>query len=312
MSHTQNTVSRFLIWWQQGLLNPWPVSKATPTVVAVIDERICDLQGQSICDAELALLLETQGVYVMAPKELIMSKRLSETHAGLPLNIVAEDVLPFDATELIFVVDDNEANIHSILKSDLLSSQALIKERGGQLAGVAFRDGEQLLFTKPDVVDSASGQAVSVFLLIVSVLLIALVVATLGYLSHAEERRQRTLNTELANVLTLMNTDDLSLRQSALPSINVRGADDVSSLFKSLANTLTTSTRISQLILSDNELLIDASADSATQLQTNLDASGKYASTEFISSISRNSTDDRERFRIRAVLKDDEFSEALK
>ena len=305
MPQTQTTFSRFFAWWQQGLLAPFSGLHKLPTIVCVIDGAICDCEGRPLSESEQPALKSSQGVVLLVTPELVMSKRVHEAQKGLPLSSVIAEVLPFESNELISVWGAKQEHIVCALKSDLVVARKIIETQGLHLVGVAFDEratsSESEYLYVFDNAQASSSSLHKAWMLVVF-LFFALLSASFGYLSKQEHKRNALLSREVSELKIEIEANEANLSNSFSSQIRIRTADKVMQLLTSLTNDLTESTVIDQLILSDEELLIDASAESATRLQSNFEKSDVFMSTEFVSSISRGNDDGNERFRLKASL----------
>ena len=115
MPLTENKILHFLAWWKQGLTKPLPIAKAERVVLRIDGDNLCDPCGQKLSDLQLKKLRESNSVYLLAPQHKVISKRISSSQKGLPLRLIAEQVMPFDASELVLACDETKENIHAIV-----------------------------------------------------------------------------------------------------------------------------------------------------------------------------------------------------
>ncbi len=310
MPAIENKALRFLAWWKQGLANPLPTLTAPAMTVLVDNHVLCDSSGRALSATDIERCQKADGVHLIAPSQRVISKRVSDSQRGLPLSLIAQEVLPFDVSELFLACDEGQANIKAIVRSDLVAEQGVLKENGLNMVGVAFKDGDVLCFSnnRPDdqfTVDGArtASQRVSMIwpVLLVSLMLVPLV--TFSYWSYKEARNVSALNKELSELQARLIPSQAQPASSPLKQVELRDGDSVASVLASFTWSLGANAAVSQLILSDTQLLVDASADSATGVQAGLDASGAFESSEFVTSISRSAGDDIERFRIKVNLR---------
>ena len=311
MPLTENKISHFLAWWKQGLTKPLPIAKAAPVVLRIDGENLCDLSGQKLSDAQLNKFRECKGVYLLAPQHKVISKRISSSQKGLRLRLIAEQVMPFDASELVLACDHPKDNIHAIVKADLAHQLSVIAASGLEIIGVAFTDGEDLLFARDfnagneGGIDIAASQRRALLAWLGAIVItLSAPIAGFAYMSHYEILRADKLRDQLGQLHA-----DLAVSQrrsiSAMPTqTKQRDAANVAASLKSLTNALSEQTRVGYLIFSADQLVIDASAKSATQIQANLDASDAFAASEFVTSISRSASDNAERFRLQISLRE--------
>ena len=310
MPLTENKIPHFLEWWQQGLTKPLPIARAEPVVLQIDGDNLCDLSGQKLSDKQLKNLRESEGVYLLAPQHKVISKRISSSQKGLLLQLIAEQVMPFDASELVLACDGAKQNIHAIVKADMAHQFRVTAASGLDVIGVAFTDGTDVLlssdFNAGNVgnidLSPSKRRALLVWLSIIVITLSA-PLAGFAYMSHCEILRADTLRDELGHLQAELEVSQ-ARSISALPTpTKGRDAANVTASLKSLTNALSEQARVVYLILSADQLVIDANAKSATQIQANVDASGAFVASEFVTTISRSASDDTERFRLRISLR---------
>ena len=323
MAHTQFTIARFLSWWQTGLAAPFAQAQST-LIVRVIGGVVCDSNGLDLNDSprvKKASLMKSNRVALLVPPESALTKAVTESQKGLPLNAVVAEALPFKLDELICSFDHAQENIICVLKTDLSESQKTLDACGFDDVATAFTTGcgedeDYLILKNYDQVESLKSViARPWFLALSAVICLPLIVSSFGfsYLSKSEGARHTQLNASITALSSQL--PDGQFDSELLSSVTLRDAESVVSLLKSLASQLSASTVIGQLILSEGELLIDASAASASELLSNMEQSSVFESTGFVSSISRNTAINstvlnseqsrQERFRIKATLKND-------
>jgi len=244
-----------------------------------------------------------------------MSKRITESQKGVPLGELAEEVLPFKQHELVLARDSGETTLLAVLKSDMSADVELAQEQGARALSVAFDLDGQLIFTGgvllDELLESAprNGQTIMHLKTKMITAFVILGIFGLGFAINkalsVETERQIKLRQELRQLQSHIDATQLVSEKAISERIKIRSATDLSETLSSLTSSLTDTTVLSQVILSGDELIIDARSDSATQVQAQLDASGAFAMTEFVSSISRNVADGSERFRLKATVKDE-------
>lgn len=308
MSHVLTSIENFFTWWKAGLLLPFKtlLDRTEPIVLRMENGQLLDQRDQIINDYDSQA--KKTGVYLLASRELVLSKRINDLQIGLPLEQIVKEILPFDTQELIFTADQQQSHIYAVLKSDLGPESNLAKDHGFRIIGTAFElEGRQMLFKHADSEEPEEQK--NGFLKSQSAIyagLVLILVAALSYTgqyavqSHGEQ--QTKLKQELQTLKTKTKALESRLSTSFSAELEIRNALHVSSQLNSLATSLTDSTQLRQIILSRDDLIIDAQADSATQLLSRVDAKDEFASSEFVSSISRNTNDQQERFRLKIQL----------
>lgn len=318
MSHTDNPVLAFLAWWKRGLLSPLPKVEAIRVAVTLIDDVVCDTAGQALSQSDIEQLVKDADAYLMLSPENVMSRGISDAQKGLPLSDIAEEVLPFDASELIITSAlsqaDKQEQLHCVVRSELFDPLSVCKASGVICCGVAFDLPEQRLFARLDDQPLARAPRISKYWGVALVLLVLGLLASSAYLSQSASQQNKALREQLSQLGQRLEggqgagaqVSSAQLKQAAINSIkqnvDTRDAEQIIAALRSIAESLPEAAVVDQLIISGNELVIDASALSATQVQANLDASGAFEASEFISSISRSASNERERFRLKANI----------
>ncbi|MBL4672964.1 MAG: hypothetical protein JKX81_11950 [Arenicella sp.] len=308
MLNTDNPVLGFFAWWKQGLLSPLPKAEAIRVVLTVVDNVVCDSDGQALSQADIDQLGKDADLYLLAAPEKVMSKRIADAQKGLPLSDIVEEVLPFDASELIVALvvaqGDEQDQLHCLVRSELVDPLSTCKAIGLVCSGVAFDVSEQRLFARLDDQLLVSEPKMPKYWLLALLLLIIALLSSSVYLSHSESQKNKALAGQLNQLREPVSGVQVNeaAAKSIKPLIRAREAEQIIAVLTSITESLPEAAIIDQLILSGNELVIDASAVSATQVQANLDSSGAFEATEFITTISRSANDDRERFRLKARI----------
>jgi hypothetical protein len=304
MFNTDNSVFSFLAWWKQGLLNPLPRAKVSRVVLLVVDHVLCDSSGKKLSQQSIDQLQGESKLYLLAASKKVMSKGISEAQRGLPLWLVAEEILPFNASELFIAKSDDGDHIHFVVRSDLDLQLRIFEASGLGCSGVAFDIPGRRQFVALDS-QALRGTARVPKLRLAGLILVTVgIVAGAGVMSYAAGQKQEALDyqlTQLKQQVSILQGDG-SQTHSIADKIKTRDAKQVVSALKAIAESLPEEAIIDQLILSDNDLVIDASALSATQVQANLDSSQAFQASEFITTISRSTTEDRERFRLKLSI----------
>jgi hypothetical protein len=323
MAHKQSTVAGFLSWWQTSLAAPFAQAQST-LIVRVIGGVVRDSNGLDLnysSRLKKASLIKSNRVALLVPPESVLTKAVTDSQKGLPLNAVVAEALPFELDELICCFDHAQEKIICVLKTDLSESRKTLDAGGFDDVATAFTIGRGddkayiILENNDELESQKSVIAQPWFMALSAVVCSLLIVSSFGfsYLSKSEGARHTQLN---ASITTLSSQlPDGQFDSELLSSMTLRDAESVVSLLKSLASQLSASTVIDQLILSEGELLIDASAASASELLSNMEQSSVFESSGFVSSISRNTAVNstalnseqsrQERFRIKATLKND-------
>ena len=304
MSNTVNTAFRFFAWWKQGLLNPLPKARSVQIVLSVLDNVLCDATGQTLTASEIDFCKKGADIYLLAPTEQVMSRRIPDAQHGLPLSDIAEEVLPFDASELIVTLSVDQTYIYSIVKSGLSDQLSVITSNDLICCGIAFDVLGQFVFAQQRGDSRVSNKRAQITVFATIVLMFSGLVVSYLYVLHSEDQKRQSLSQQLKQ-LTLETAGmhlDNSQTGSVIAQIELRGAEHLAFALTSVSGALTEATIVDQLILSGNELLLDASAESATQVQANLETSGAFKSTEFVTTISRSPGQEYERFRLKAII----------
>jgi hypothetical protein len=308
MSHTDNPVLGFFSWWKQGLLSPLPRAEAPRVVLTVVDNVVCDSVGQALSQSDIDQLGKDADLYLFVAAEKVMSRHIADAQKGLPLSDIAEEVLPFDASELIVALDvaqgDDQDQLHCIVRSELVDPLSVCKTSGLVCCGVAFDVSEQRLFARLDDQPLVRAPKIPKYWLLALLLLAIGLFASSMYLSHSESQKSKALTEQLSQLREQVSGGKVNgeATKSIKQLIETRDAEQVIAALTAIAESLPEAAIVDQLILSGNELVIDANAVSATLVQANLDSSGAFEASEFITTISRSASDDRERFRLKANI----------
>lgn len=308
MSHTDNPVLGFFAWWKQGLLSPLPKADVIRVVLTVVDGVVCDSAGQALNQGEIDQLGKSADLYLFVAPEKVMSRRIFDEQKGLPLSAIAEEVLPFNASELIVALDvaqgDDQDQLHCIVRSELVEPLSICKVSGLVCSGVAFDVSEQRLFARLDDQPLVSEAKIPKYSLLALLLLVIGLLISSAYVSHSESQKSKALTGQLSQLREQVSGEQVNgaVTKSIKQAIQTREAEQIITTLTAIAESLPEAAIVDQLILSGNELVIDANAVSATQVQANLDSSGAFEASEFITTISRSANDDRERFRLKASL----------
>jgi len=310
MPVNQQLISRFFSWWKQGLMYPLAglINHATskPIVLSIVDGALADHTGATLNNTQISRMTGCS-VYLLAPNEQVMSKRVPDASKDLSLSQLVEQILPFNADELVVTSDPKNDTIYAILSADISDQQSEIEAKGINVIGLAFASANEYLYSDQfksrntgSNLNSHSGRLGW----LAALLAISVPIAGMMFLSHTETEKHRELKDKLAQLeLGLQSIESTSINFPP-EKLTIRDSSQVKSNLQSLASALTASTRLDQLILSTEELVLDASATSATKVHANLDKSDAFGSSEFVSSISPSTDNTVERFRIKARLKE--------
>jgi hypothetical protein len=303
MFNTDNSVFGFFAWWKQGLLNPFPKTQVTREVLSVVDNALCDSEGNKLSQENIDQLQTRSNLYLFVAKQKVMSRGISDAQKGLPLARVAEEVLPFNASEL-FIAQSDDEHIHFVIRSELDDQLRIFEASGLSCTGVAFDFLEDRLFVELDNQTLVGNAPIPRFLMLAVLVLLIGIVASALFISDAENQKEKTLEYQLTKLRQQASVMHRDARQTSSIDalLTTRDAKQVFAALRSIAELLPEKAIVDQLILSENDLLIDASAVSATQVQANLDSSKAFAASEFITTISRSSKEDRERFRLKLSI----------
>ncbi len=306
----QQLILRFLSWWKQGLTYPFAGlfnrAASKPVILSIVDGQLADHTGATLSSTQISSM-KGQRVYLLAPNERVMSKRVSDAAKGLSLTQTVEQILPFNADELVLASDPKNDTVHAILVADISDQRSEIEATGMNVIGLAFAAGNKHLYSEqfksPNTGSNLSNNSARLGWL-AALLAISLPIAVMLLLSHTETEKHAKLEDELAQfALRSLSNDSDSIKMPA-EELTIRSSLHVKSSLQSLASALTESTRLDQLILSTDELVLDASARSATKVHANLDKTDAFGSSEFVSTISRSTDNTVERFRIKVRLKE--------
>ncbi len=296
------------------------------------DGEFYDQSGQLLDGASLSGLTHSTETCLLVPDDLVMSRTISEQHKGLSLATIAEQLLPFSAAELVYVLDDDGQTIHVAVAEEMRVAHQALLSHGVSLDSLAFlardKSGEERLCVTNEVSSLLGDQAhnerigqaenklkstqIRALVIALTPLIFCLMVSALSHY-WLSEQKQALSNLETAysglvgdqtsnNAQSFLTIDDLSSRVS-LRQAEGLSADKLHEDLTSMARNISESTELSQLIVSPAEIILDASASSGSELQAQLDESKLFESTEFVSSISQNNNGESERFRLKLLRK---------
>lgn len=296
------------------------------------DGEFYDQSGQLLDGARLSGLADNSEVCLLVPSELTMSRALNQQHKGLSPANIAEQILPFSAAELIYVLDDDEQKVHVAVAAEMHVAHQALLAHGVKLSGLAFlaedNSGQERLCVTQELssflVDQASNEhndqaenklkpiQIRAFFLALTPLIICLIVSAVSSYWLSEQKQELSrLNAAYSELVgdqtrnqaqLFLPIEDLSSRLS-LRQAEGLSAERLREDLRSMARNISESAELSQLIISPAEIILDASAKSASELQAQLDESKVFESTEFVSSISQSKDGESERFRLKLQRK---------
>jgi hypothetical protein len=303
MVQPENKFSNFVSWWMQGLASVFPAPKPQVVILYVEGDSVHSVNEGRLSDNAIDKLKHSSNIYLLAPPESVMSKPLSDRQKGLFLNSIVEDLLPFEANELVVARDNLEEVIYAVVKSEVSRQRKIVAEHGLIITGIAFAHGDEYVYAEES--DQSQTKFSKMFRASLAALIVIVIsfYSTYGALSHFQRQRQTALIDQLSQLKKRLDVQPLISPEIFSTQFKIRTAADVLSLLSPLAGSLSEKVVIDQLILSDRELLIDAKAPNASQVLAGVEGLDIYGSSEFVTSISKGVNDQLERFRLKIDLR---------
>ena len=305
--------SNFLQWWWHGLKSPWLALVAKPEVIRVTSKGI---EYRSAINANKDIKLSRQHksgkAYLLAPIDKVISVAIPANLKTAALADIAESLLPFDSHELHIAADRQRSRLYTIA---IKHSEALISQltSAGKIPlGVAFEHGQNLVYSDidPRLISAAkTSKPGKLSLSLVSIIVLTCGIITFAWLS--ESARHKGLLVELQNLQKPLAgspakdafvTEEYDKLLSELNSLKDWPISRSVQILQELVQRLPAEANVTQLILQDDEVVLDGSALSATEIVSSLDQSNFFTSSEFITAISSNGADKTERFRVKTSI----------
>lgn len=333
MQYSSSFISKACDWWLAGLSRPWAAIRANRAAKQTVlsynaDGEFYELSGQLLNRARLTGLANKTEICLLVPRELTMSRALNNQQKGISLATIAEQLLPFSATELVYVLDEDAQMVHVAVAEEMRGAQQALLSHGVNLCGLAFfaedKSGQEHLCVTRELgsllgdeisnermghaADKSKAIQARAFALALTPLILCLVASALISYWLSEQRQELS---RLEKAYTELLGDESSKKAHSFLDIeelssrlSLRRAEALSAQtlrwdLTSMARNIGESTEVSQLIISPSEIILDASAESGSELQAQLEESKLFASTEFISSISQSNNGESERFRLK-------------
>lgn len=276
----------------------------------------------------LDTLRQQKDIYAIAPQDKVLNLAISsDIRSGDlskldDLNETFGSSLPFNKEELHYVIDQQEMQLFAIPRTDVETTLENLNDLGIVLKGIAFEGSNsfQTLSLETQTLTGLNGAAQTVPTMLKAISLLALLLLLLALASsilwRAQSQEQSALkaqilaieNENISRGLIMIDQPQITELKQSVAQISATSRLDVRRILRALVDALPTDVKINQLILNDSELVIDGEAISATAVQTVLEPLTVFSSSDFISSISSNTDNQLERFRLRLILqaKEDE------
>ena len=327
LDQTRQRLAHFLDWWFTGLAIPWARRSSAPIVITIdsekegssISELTLNPQGAIDCVGLNTLQLEKlarnssdEGIYLFVPSDKVIVTKIDQAQRNLhPLDIALES-LPFARDEIVATVSADQQQLYCVLKRDinpLMESAKVWEDATGNgiglgFAGIAFVGASTWLCIDTQTPMNSGSKKPKQRLLVGFFAALVFVLGTMLVATYYAQNQRRVLQAEMS-ALPFLSSEGfdgvpaMASLQHALERPGSRSAERTIALLNVLLDALGPDVEISQLIFSANELLIDASADSATRLQLALASSGEFSGLEFVAGISTDAASDKERFRLK-------------
>ncbi|MFT7528307.1 MAG: hypothetical protein ACI9LY_003468 [Arenicella sp.] len=302
-------VSQFYDWWVKGILLPLPKSRPKRLVLdlsgAKIEFRVRPADPPKLLsERERLQLLKSRdnNGYLAVPSHAVISTSIPVLKRGLSPAEVVSSLLPFSANEVLGSIDRKSNKLHAVVRADIKQRIASLRENNISVAGVAFSGEVDFIFVDFEApLNSSSSRLPVSWYALLALPLVAFVLAV-SYWWHAES----TLQSRLKDVLNDSQSESLLTADDGFPSLlSIASSASVSQnhlLLQSLVNSLSDGAVVDQIIVNESELLMDMQAPSGSLVKTEIDATGLFLSSQFVSAITTDLSQNSERFRLKLIL----------
>lgn len=254
--------------------------------------------------------LSSSSILVLADAEEVIQMPIANDLRDLPDKEIVSKMLPFGDDELYYSID-HEAQLCFALprKSVAFAAESLITA-GHRFAGIGFLDQQAKLHVASvdsNELERLSDRNIAFKSIWASIGIGVLFVA--GFVFYeltTQGSRQAEFQSQLVEAEQIMPIslpiETMTELADALNKVSVRDGKSAMLLLSEVLKALSNDVEIQQLGVTNNELVIDATAQNAIKLKAALSQSPMFSDVEFVSSISSNGNTGVERFRLRAEL----------
>ncbi len=342
---------QFLRWWKQGLRAPWQRWRAPTRIVLSTNQGLLtivrlDAQGRAQHEPlplskQLAnnRRLHQARIYLLVPPEYVMATPVGVEQRLLHTHDIAAELLPFEPNELVAGMNAARDHLYSVLHTDvqravsearlLLTEHASVQSEWA-LRGVAFatptgwvtsdttlpadpsnqEHPQPSSFARAPIMKIAQRKVTYCALGLVSVWVAALLV------QQSALHEQQRLHEQLTQLTTQTPVPEAHPFAPVLTYARARSAQDTLRVLDSLAMSLRADDVLSQLILTNENMVLDASANDASGLQLALREVAVFNNVEFVAGITAQAAstvrvaNPQERFRLKVGLSTAPFNDA--
>ncbi len=334
---------RFMRWWHRGLLEPWQRWHLTPRYVVRVHQGVLtvvrlDAEGR-VPHQPLELLqwlarkrrLPRGRFYLLVPPEQVMATPVSVEQRSLLAADIAAEMLPFEAHELVVGITATREQLYSALCADIqrtLSEAQIIMAQHSSaymnwsFSGVAFATDTEWLTTdtaqltlhaEHNIVQQTMPKR-SLFVRVasstVTYCVLGLIVVWIAAFAMQQValHEQQLLRDQLSRLTTQSPVPEAHPFAAVVTHARPRSVHDTLHILNSLVTPLRADDVLSQLILTNDHLLLDASSSDASGLQLALREVPIFDKVEFVAGITAQATSNtqianpQERFRLKVVL----------
>jgi hypothetical protein len=304
-------VSQFYDWWVKGILLPLPRSRPKRLVLnlsgAKIKFRVKPADPPKLLSERERLQFlkpRDNNGYLAVPSHAVISTSIPLLKRGLSAAEVVSSLLPFSANEVLASIDRKSNKLYAVVRADIKQSIASLRENDVSIAGVAFSGEVDFNFVDFEAPSNSPSSRLPVSWYTLLALPLAAFVLAVCYWWHAES----TLQSRLKEVLNDSQPESLLTADDGFPALlSITSSASVSKhhlLLQSLVNALSDGAVVDQIIVNETEVLMDMQAPSGSLVKTEIDAAGLFLSSQFVSAITTDSSQNRERFRLKLMLLD--------
>ena len=304
-------MSQFYDWWVKGILLPLPKNRSKRLALDLIDAkikfRVRPADPPKLLSERQRLQLfksRDNNAYLAVPSHAVISTSIPVLKRGLSPAEVVSSLLPFSPNEVLASIDRKSNKLYAVVRADLKQSITSLRENNISVAGVAFSGEVDFSFVDFEAASNSSSSRLPVSWYALLALPLLAVVLAVSYWWHTES----ALQSRLKVVLNDSQSESLLTAGDGFPSLlGITSSASVSQnhlLLQSLVNALSDGAVVDQIIMNETEFLMDMQAPSGSLVKTEIDATGLFLSSQFVSAITTDLSQNIERFRLKLILLD--------
>ena len=282
---------------------------------------------------KLARGASAESVYLYVQSDKVIVTKIDQAQRNLHALDIALESLPFARDEIFATQNDTQDKLYCVLKKDvdqLMKGIGAWRDENGNglsahFSGISFLGDRTWLYIDTHLPEnSAAGVAYKRpagrgWLFGLGVTLVVFMTVVLIATQYAQNQRveiqaqlrllepqpsEEPRPSQEPQFFSASNSPSSSTLSNvdvyeALERSSSRSAERTLKVLNALLASLGPDVEVSQLILSSDELVIDASAESATRLQLALSNSAEFSGLEFVAGISTDAASNKERFRLK-------------